>query len=85
MAIHKEERYLPISLHSSRDFALKHKFGNLLKQSYSEIAQSKALNLIRRNRFSWDGNVLCRSYMSSGRQFIVLLMVKEVYCKFADR
>jgi len=43
------------------DWQMQHKLGNLLRQSFEEIAQSEAYKTIARNRWSFDGNILCRS------------------------
>ncbi|MGD0329203.1 MAG: SPASM domain-containing protein [Nitrososphaeria archaeon] len=43
-----------------QDFGLKHVLGNLLKQSYMDILNSKDLKRIQRNMFTLDGDVLCR-------------------------
>lgn len=43
------------------DFGLKHILGNLLRQSFDEIASGSTYQSIRANRFRLDGDVLCRS------------------------
>ncbi len=43
-----------------QDFGLKHLLGNLLKQNYMDISNSKGFKRIQRNMLALDGDVLCR-------------------------
>jgi hypothetical protein len=42
------------------DFGIKHTLGNLLSETFTEIANGKLYRAISRNRFSWTGDTLCR-------------------------
>jgi hypothetical protein len=44
-----------------QDFGLKHRLGNLLEESFWQIANSEAYKKIISNRFEQDGDTLCRT------------------------
>jgi sulfatase maturation enzyme AslB (radical SAM superfamily) len=66
------------------DFGLKHKLGNLLEQSYSEIVDSSAFSAIRNNRFHWDGDSLCRNCMWGALRWNFQMYAKNRATKLLD-
>ena len=66
------------------DFGLKHKLGNLLDQSYSEIASSSGFRKICKNRYRWDGEVLCRSCMWGSRRRLVKMISDQITSKIVS-
>lgn len=61
-----------------RDFALRHKLGNLLQQSYKEISESKVLRMIRSNSYHFNGDCLCRECESSSISYNVKKIAKHL-------